>query len=76
MTKDNRLGEYLRRTREALGLSIDELAFRSHVRPRLIGGYERGEYKPGADNLTALMAALEVQLPWASADSEESSTAR
>lgn len=58
------MGDFLRQRREKLGLSIDDLAFLSHVRPRLIGGYERGEYSPGEKNLTALLVALKVRVPW------------
>lgn len=50
--------------RKARGWSIDELAFRSHISPRLIGGYERGEGTPRVVHIERLCAALEVPLPW------------
>lgn len=74
--KPNRLGDFIRRCRKERGWSIDELAFRSHVRPRLISGYERGEYDPGSRNLSAILRALGLPLPWEAGDSKDSSTAR
>jgi len=39
-----RLGENLRKVREQLGLSQEELAFRAGVHRTYVGGIERGEY--------------------------------
>jgi transcriptional regulator with XRE-family HTH domain len=69
------VGEWLRRTREEHGWSQDELGFRSHVSPRLIGRYERGEGEPSHQNLEKITAALEVPLPWVTA-SKDSHSAR
>lgn len=74
-TKPKSVGVFMRQRREELGLSLDELSFRCRIGVRLLGAYERGENRPGSENLTAIMEALEVELPW-EADSKDSSTAR
>lgn len=73
--KPRTFGEWMRQRREELDISLDELSFRCRIGSRLLGAYERGENHPGEKNLSAIMRALEVELPW-DADSGDSSTAR
>ncbi len=58
------IGSWLREQRKAKGWSQDELAFRSKVPARMIGGYERGQWEPSITVLVRLCDALEVDLPW------------
>lgn len=60
------IGEWIRDRRKENDWSQDELAFRSHVSPRLIGRYERGEGEPNLANLVKIAGALGVPLPWSS----------
>jgi len=73
--KPTSFGEFMRGRRQELGLSLDQLAFRCGIGVRLLGAYERGEHQPGAKHLTAIMGALETELPWKT-DPGDSSTAR
>jgi transcriptional regulator with XRE-family HTH domain len=70
------VGDFIRRKRLEKGWSQDELAFRAHISPRLIGRYERKEGLPDHERLNRICRALGVPLPWFSGDSDESSTAR
>jgi transcriptional regulator with XRE-family HTH domain len=71
------VGRWIREQREALGWSQDDLAFRSHVSPRLIGRYERGEGEPNQTNLDKITDALGKPLPWAEdTNSNDRSTGR
>jgi transcriptional regulator with XRE-family HTH domain len=65
----------MRARRNELGISLDELSFRCRIGVRQLGAYERGENQPGTANFTAIMSALEVELPW-EPDSGDSPTAR
>lgn len=57
-------GQWLKATRDAQGLSQDQLAFRAEVSARLISRYERGEGDPSTPIMTKLAEALGVALPW------------
>jgi transcriptional regulator with XRE-family HTH domain len=74
--RDMTIAAWLRAKREALGWSQDELAFRSHVSPRLIGRYERGEGEPSLANLLKLTDALGEPLPFGEAASGDQPTGR
>lgn len=67
----------MRQRRKELDWSLDQLSFRTRIGARLLGAYERGENKPGTDNLEAIVRAFGDTLPWGpDGDSDESSTAR
>lgn len=58
------IGRWIRDQRKKNDWSQDELAFRAHVSPRLIGRYERGEGEPNIANLVKIADALGAKLPW------------
>ena len=60
------IGQWIRAERESRQWSQDQLAFRAHVSPRLIGRYERGEGAPSQENLARIAEAMEIVLPWTS----------
>ena len=53
-------GEQVRRARERLGLSQDELAVRCSTHRNYIGGIERGERNPTLLKVLAIAEALEI----------------
>lgn len=53
-------GEAVRRHRELLGLSQEELATRSRSHRNYIGGVERGERNPTLTKIVAIAAGLEL----------------
>lgn len=55
-----RVGENLRRQRERLGLSQEEIGIRASLHRTEIGLLERGERLPRVDTLVKLAGALEV----------------
>ena len=63
--KDNRFlklfGSNVRRTREAAGITQEELASRAGLHRTYIGGLERGERNVGLINLAKLALALHVE---------------
>jgi transcriptional regulator with XRE-family HTH domain len=65
MKKDSirgRVGEALRRTREARGMSISDLARASGIAKATLSGLESGDANPTLETLWALTAALGVSL--------------
>lgn len=58
--QDNDLGTFIRQRREALGLSIGELAERIGVAKSLVLYWERGDKLPKPANLQKLATALGV----------------
>lgn len=54
------LGRNVRTLREQLGLSQEELAFRSGLDRTYVGGVERGERNIGVLNIVRVALALEV----------------
>lgn len=57
-----RLGENLRKAREAKGWSQEELAFRCGVHRTYVGAVERGEYNVTILTLTRFTTALGISL--------------
>lgn len=60
-TIQKRFGSKVRRHRNLLGLSQEELAFRSGLHRTYIGGIERGERNPTLFNIEKIAKALEVK---------------
>lgn len=63
MHDDEILGEFghrIRRTRQAAGLSQEELAHRAGLHRTYIGSVERGERNIGLLNITSLATVLQV----------------
>jgi len=61
-TVEQKLGERMRKLRQAKGLSQEELAFKSGVHRTYLGGIERGERNPSLKNIAAIAKALGVTL--------------
>lgn len=54
------IGQAIRRRREALRLSQEELAHRAGVHRTYLGSIERGERNPAIENLSKIATALGV----------------
>lgn len=52
------LGRNIRRRRNALGISQEELAFRAEMKRSYVSGIELGKRKPSVDALERLAGAL------------------
>jgi len=63
MTIEKQFGERVRALRLAIGLSQEELAFKSGMHRTYLGGIERGERNPSLKNIAAIAKALGVTLP-------------
>ena len=57
------LGDAVREYRHALGISQEELGFRSRINRAYVGGIERGERNPTIEVLLRLTDALGTSLP-------------
>jgi transcriptional regulator with XRE-family HTH domain len=57
------LGDAMREFRHALGISQEELGFRSQTNRSYVGGIERGERNPTIEVLLRLTDALGTSLP-------------
>jgi transcriptional regulator with XRE-family HTH domain len=55
-------GREVRRRREGLGMTLEELASRSGLTPNYIGHIENGHRDPSLTTITALAAGLEIDL--------------
>lgn len=62
MTIEKQFGERVRALRLAIGLSQEELAFKSGMHRTYLGGIERGERNPSLKNIAAVAKALGVSL--------------
>lgn len=56
--------ERLRKFRSKLGLSVAKLAAVTGIPARTISSYERGEYKPSFDFLSAMYELFEMNINW------------
>jgi len=63
MAVEKQFGERVRALRLAIGLSQEELAFKSGMHRTYLGGIERGERNPSLRNIAAIAKALGVTLP-------------
>lgn len=54
------VGKAIRRLREAMGISQEELAHRAGLHRTYVGGVERGERNLGVENLIRIARALAV----------------
>ena len=61
-TIEKQFGERIRELRLAIGLSQEELAFKSGMHRTYLGGIERGERNPSLKNIAAITKALGVTL--------------
>lgn len=61
-TIEKQFGERVRELRLAIGLSQEELAFKSGMHRTYLGGIERGERNPSLKNIAAIAKALGVTL--------------
>lgn len=61
-TIQKRFGERVRELRLAIGLSQEELAFKSGMHRTYLGGIERGERNPSLKNIAAIAKALGITL--------------
>ncbi|MBU1570408.1 MAG: helix-turn-helix transcriptional regulator [Proteobacteria bacterium] len=59
---NQKLGRHVKKIREKLGLSQEELAERADVHPSYIGIIERGEKTPSIHTIEKLAAALNVSM--------------
>ena len=57
------VGQRVRKLREQLGLSQEQLAERADLHWTYVSGIERGRRNPGLNNLARLAKALNVSLP-------------
>jgi len=61
-TIEKKFGERIRELRLAIGLSQEELAFRSGMHRTYLGGIERGERNPSLKNIASIAKALGLTL--------------
>ena len=60
--KTNQLGGFVRRQREAAGLSMNQLAERAGIPRSQVLRIERGDIRPGPDTLSRVADALKVEV--------------
>lgn len=58
----NTFGTKVRHLRKKLGISQEELAFKTGLDRTYISGIERGERNPSLKNITKIAEALNIQL--------------
>ena len=68
---DNAFGKVLKRTREAKGLSQEQLAFESGLHRTYISLIERGQRSPSLRTLERIVSALDLRLSALIRDVEE-----
>lgn len=56
------LGAEIRRTRQAVGMSQEELAYKADLDRSYVGGIERGEHNVAIMSLVKLAKALDVKI--------------
>jgi len=61
-TLEKQFGERIRELRHAIGLSQEELAFKSGMHRTYLGGIERGERNPSLKNIASIAKALGATL--------------
>ena len=58
------LGQRLKEFRKKLDITVDELSQNVNVKPRTIGGYERGEREPSFEYLNKLLNIYSLNIKW------------
>ena len=56
--------ERLKKIRSKIGLSVAKLAEATGIPARTISSYERGEYKPSYDFLSAMYELFDINVNW------------